>query len=107
MLFPIFGEVNWTNISGNWSDFILTGYNNVLGNWFYPLAFMGIVGYIYCINRSAMSAAAAICIIFGVYGVTNVFAAPDTMGFSLFGWIVTIFSFSGLFTLLFIRSRRY
>ena len=106
MFIPLFGEVNWSNITGNWSEFILTGYNNILGNWFYPLAFLGIIGYIYCINRSAIAAAAGICIIFGVYGVTNIFAAPDLVSFSLFGWIITIISFSALFTLLFVRTRR-
>ena len=106
MFIPLFGEVNWSNITGNWPDFILTGYNNILGNWFYPLAFLGIIGYIYCLNRSAMGAAAGICIIFGVYGITNVFAAPDIAPFSLFSWIIVITSFAGLFTVLFASKRR-
>ena len=106
MFFPLFGEVNWSNITGNWSDWITTGYTNILGNWFYPLAFLGIIGYIYCINRSAMGAAAGICIIFGVYGITNIFAAPDIYPFSLFSWAIVIVSFSGLFTVLFASRRR-
>ena len=102
----ILGEVNWTNISSDWIGYILTGYDNIFGNWTYPLMFLGVVGYIYCLNRSAMSAAAAICIIFGVYGVTGIFRYGEIAEFSLLSWVIVIMSFSGLFTTLFIRKRR-
>ena len=102
----LFMEVNWSNITGNWSDFILTGYNNIFQNWTYPLIFLGFICYIYCINRSAMSAAAAICIIFGVYGITGVLSYPDIAPFSLLSWGITLTSFAGLFAVLFTRKRR-
>ena len=101
----LLGEVNWTNISSNWADFIMTGYDAIFQHWTYPLIFLGIIGYVYCVNRSALSAAAAICIIFGVYGTTSIFRYPDIAGFSLLGWLITIVSFAGLFTLLFVRKR--
>ena len=99
-------EANWTNISSNWIEYALSSYENILGDWVYPLIFMGIISYIYCINRSAFSAAAAICIIFGVYGVTGVFSSPDTMYFTLLSWIVVIFSFAGLFVVLIVKKGR-
>ena len=101
----ILGEVNWTIISSNWADFIMTGYDAIFQHWTYPLIFLGIIGYVYCVNRSAISAAAAICIIFGVYGTTAIFSYPDVAGFSLLGWLITIVSFSGLITLMFVRKR--
>ena len=102
----ILAEVNWSNISGDWASWILTGYDNVFGHWTYPLIFLGIIGYVYCINRSAVSAAAAICIIFGVYGITGVFRYGDIAEFSLLSWVITIASFAGLFTTLFTLRRR-
>jgi len=100
-----FNEVNWSNISGNWSEFVLFGYKGIFGNWTYPLIFLGIIGYVYAINRSAISAAALICILFGVFGVTDIFATSSTAGFSLLSWVITIVSFAGLFVALFMRRR--
>lgn len=102
----LIAEVNWTNISSDWIGYILSGYDSIFNHWTYPLIFLGVVGYIYCLNRSAMSAAAAICIIFGVYGVTGVFRYGDIAQFSLLSWTIVIVSFSGLFAALFIRKRR-
>jgi len=100
-----FGDVNWSNISGNWSEFFLLGYKGIFGNWTYPLIFLGIIGYVYAINRSAVSAAALICIVFGVFGVTDIFATSSTAGFSLLSWVITIVSFAALFVTLFMRRR--
>jgi len=102
----LIGEVNWSNISSNWAEFALTGYDSIFQNWTYPLIFLGIIGYVYCISRSAMTAAAAVCIIFSIYGFTAVFCYPDIAGFSMFGWIIVIVSFGGLFTTLFIKKYR-
>jgi len=97
-------EINWSNIT--WTTFWMDGYANIFSNWTYPLIFLGLVGYIYCINRSALSAAAAICLIFGIYGITGIFAFPETNQFSLLGWIIVVASFAGLFTTLFTMKRR-
>lgn len=106
MLGWILGEVNWTNISGDWPGFILSGYDNIFQNWTYPLIFLGLVGYVYCINRSALSAAAAICLVFGIFGITGIFRYPDIANFSLLGWVIVVASFAGLFTTLFTMKRR-
>jgi len=102
----LLGEVNWSNISSDWAEFIMSGYTNIFENWTYPLIFLGVVGYVYCVNRSAMSAAAAICLIFGIYGVTGIFRFPEVAQFSFLSWIITLVSFSGLFTTLFLKKYR-
>ena len=71
------GVVNWTAIASNWVDYAMQGYFNVFKNFTYPLIFIGIIGYIYALNKSAISASAGICIIFTVYGVTAIFNYPE------------------------------
>lgn len=95
-------EVNWSNISSDWASWIMTGYDNVFQHWTYPLIFLGVVGYVYCINRSAVSAAVAICLVFGIYGITGVFQYGDIAEFSMLSWIIVIVAFSALFTTLFV-----
>jgi len=102
----IVGEVNWTNISGDWAGWLMTGYDNVFQHWTYPLIFLGIIGYVYCVSRSAITAAAAICLIFCIYGATSIFRYADVAEFSMLGWIITIVAFAGLFTTLFVSKRR-
>jgi len=100
-----FLAVNWTNISSNWIDWALTGYRNIFGDWVYPIMFLGIIGYVYAVNRSALSAAAAICIIFVVFGATGIFTA-ENMYFALEAWIIVIVAFAALFVTLIIDKKR-
>jgi len=95
--------VNWSEINDGWIDYAISAYEGFFGNWVYPIIFLGLVGYIYCINRSAFSAAAAICILFGVYGVTGVLSQPDTLYFTLISQVIVIFSFAGLFIVLVLK----
>jgi hypothetical protein len=104
MLNFILLETNWSNISGDWIGWLSTGYEYVFGNWLWALIFFGIIGYIYAVNRSAISAAAAICIIFGVFGATGIFRFPETSMFSMISIIIVVTSFAGLFTLLFVKK---
>ena len=104
--FIVLFDVNWSNISGNWIEYALTGYENIFGAWVYPLMFLGLIGYVYCINRSAFSAAALICIMFSVFGVTGILSEPETLNFTLISIIVTVFSFAGLFVVLFLKNKR-
>ena len=100
----MFLQVNWSDITDNWVEYAFTGYSNIFGDWVYPLIFLGLIGYIYCVNKSAFSAAAAICIIFAVFGVTGIFSSPDTMYFTLISWVILIFSFAGLFVVLIVKK---
>lgn len=99
----ILGEVNWTNISADWVTYIISGYTDIFGEWFYPLVFIGFIGYVYCINKSAIAAAAAICIIFTVFSVTGIFATTDE--FTQLASGVSLAAFAGLFALLFYAKR--
>jgi L-cystine uptake protein TcyP (sodium:dicarboxylate symporter family) len=96
-------EVNWSNITSNWADFILTGYTNILGVWFYPLVFFGLVGYVYAVNRSAMSAAALLCIVFVVFAGTGVFANVDAFSQIASGLVTVVFA--GLLVLVFVIKK--
>ena len=102
----LIGEINWTNVSGNWIQFAMSGYTNIFENFTYPLIFLGIIGYIYCITKSAIGAAIGICIVFVIYGGSAVFNYPESSLFSFLGWIIVIVSFAGLFTALFVRANR-
>jgi len=102
----LLGEVNWTNISSDWAGWIMTGYDNIFQNWTYPLIFLGVIGYVYCVSRSATAAAASICLVFGIFGITGIFRYPDIAEFSMLSWIIVIISFAGLFTTLFISKQR-
>ena len=99
-------DVNWTNISGDWIGWLSTGYEYVFGNWLYPILFLGIIGYVYAVNRSAISAAAAICIIFTVFGTTGVLSHPDTSMFGLVSVAIVVFSVAGLFLLVIFEKNR-
>jgi len=95
--------VSWENISGNWTTWVTDAYTGILGNWFWPLVFFGVIGYVYAINKSATSAAVAICLVFGIFGVTGVFAdAPD---FVFINMAIVLIAVSGAFTAIFMRKR--
>lgn len=106
MLGLLLGEVNWTNISANWPGWIISAYETIFSNWTYPLIFLGVIGYVYCVSRSAMTAAAVVCLIFGIYGGTAIFSYPETSQFSMLGWVIAVTAFAGLFTTLFISRHR-
>ncbi len=100
-------EANWSNISSDWIGYIMTGYEYIFGNWVYPIIFLGIVGYVYAVNRSAISAAAGICIVFAAFGVTGIFRFPEIVQFSALAWGITVTSIAGLFVLLFTKKGRH
>ena len=105
-LLPPILTVNWSNITSNWEYFIMQGYRYVFQHWVYPLIFLGIIGYVYAVNRSAISAAVAICITFAVFGITGVFSFPETSRFVAISYVIVIFSFAAMFTLLFTKKGR-
>ena len=100
-LLSILLNVNWTEINSNWINYAISGYETLFGGWVYPLLFMGVIGYVYAINKSAIAAAVAICIIFGIFGTTAIFIAPEIQHFRDFGAAIVIVSLAGLFTALF------
>ena len=60
----------WTNFSQGIFSYSLDAYGN-LQPWFYPLVFIGIIGYVYTATHSVITAIVAILITFGLYGTTT------------------------------------
>jgi len=105
MFLSILADVNWTNISGNWMEWFFQGYTEILTDvWFYPVLFAGIIGYIYAITHSATAAAVSIALVFGIFGVTGVFAGPSE--FAFLSWAIVITAFSAAFTALFAGRKK-
>ena len=97
-------EINYSNISQNWMDFFLGSYKTVMGVWVWPLIFLGIVGYVYAVQKSATAAAVALCIIFGIFGATDVLSNAGE--FTQFAYLMSVLSIAGAFTALFIKHRK-
>lgn len=95
--------VSWENISGNWSTWITDAYTGILGNWFWPIVFFGVIGYVYTVNKSATAAAVAICILFGVFGVTGIFT--DAPEYVMLNATIVIIAIAGTFTAIFMRKK--
>lgn len=100
-------DVNWTNISADWYSYITNGYDYVFGNWLLPILFFAIAGYVYAVNRSALSAAAVICITFAVFGVTGVFRYSEIQPMLTMAIVIAGMSISGLLVLLFVKKGRH
>jgi hypothetical protein len=97
-------DINWSNISGNWMGWFTEGYTNILGVWFYPLVFAGIIGYVYALSHSATAAAVTICLAFGIFGVAGIFA--DVPQFANIMYAVILASFSGAMIAIFAGRKR-
>ena len=99
-------EVNWTNVSSNWIDYSMTGYQYVFENWVYPIIFMGIIGYVYAINKSATSAAVVICLIFALFGTSGALVYTDIVPFRDFSIAIAGVALSALFVTIFASKYR-
>ena len=97
-------EINYSNISQDWMGFFLQGYKSIFGIWMWPLFFIGLVGYVYAVQKSATAAAVTICIIFGIFGATG--ALANAGEFTTLSFVLSVFSIAGAFTALFIKNRR-
>lgn len=59
---------NFTYIQQNLVEWSLAPYITAMGFLFWPTIFSAIIGYVYMKNQSAVSAAVAALILFGVFG---------------------------------------
>lgn len=100
----LFLEINYTNISQDWMGFFLSPYKNILGIWMWPIVFIGLIGYVYAVQKSATAAAVMICIIFGIFGATD--ALANNLEFTSLSIVLSTFAIAGAFTALFMKSRR-
>ena len=78
----------WSNFSQGIFEYSINGYNN-MEPWTYPLIFMGVIGYVYMVTHSAITAVVAILVTFGLYAwTTDIFVNVSDL--SLFLYIVTL-----------------
>ena len=94
----------WNNSTNNFMQYATEAYTNtVVGQWFYPVLFLGIIGYVYAYMRSAVVAMIAIMITFSIFA-TTAFAASDEISTLLY--IIVILIMGVLFVLLITQKRR-
>ena len=93
----------WNNSTNNFMKYATEAYTNTaIGQWFYPILFVGIIGYIYAYMKSAVVAMVAILIIMGIYSSVFVFSAE----IPLFMDVLVILIFVVMITLLIINPRK-
>jgi len=91
----------WSNMTNNFPKYATDAYS-AIGDWFYPIMFLSIIGYIYAYMRSATAAMVAIMITFGIYGYFFI----DEVELTLFLYVVVILIFVALITLTIINPRK-
>lgn len=100
--------MNFTQILQNLSSWSMQGYYGseyaVIGNFFWPIVFMGYFGYIYTRNQSAVSAVIGMIILFSAFGATSIFAGVEV--FTIFMHLVTTLVLTALFLLVLSKRRQ-
>ncbi len=96
-------SLNFTYVQQHMIEFMIQGYVDVVGFFFWAIVFSGVIGYVYVKNTSAVSASVAILIIFAGFAGTNVFL--HTPIFTMFFQIIVALSISGLVVVFFARRR--
>lgn len=94
----------WENFTRSVFEYAINAYD-VLDPWFYPLIFLGIIGYFYAGMQSITVAVVGILITFGVYATTtNIFA--DVEPFVQLAYIITVLGIMLLLVGVFIKRSR-
>ena len=78
---------------------------NIMGLWFMPLVFLGIIGYIYAAMQSVTVAIVGIIITLGIFAATSQIFENVPVLVQLF-YIITVLGLCLLLTGLFIKKRR-
>ena len=95
----------WSNMTKNFPKYATDAYS-AIDPWFYPILFLGIIGYIYAYMRSTTVAVVAILITFGVFAATTtVFNQADTL--VTFMYIVVIIGIVSLIVTFVMHNKRY
>lgn len=87
----------------NFMTWSTQGYVTVFGYFFWPIIFAGVIGYVYLKQQSAVSAAAAVIILFAGFVTTGIFADVDVL--VQFFQIMVALAFTGLIILFLARGR--
>lgn len=99
-------DINYTNITRDFWDWSLQGYNIGVGIefYFYPLIFSAILGYLYIKTESAVVLGVASILLVGGYAASGVF---DRVGpFVTLLQVITTLALVGLIVLFVTRWRK-
>ena len=78
---------------------------NIMGIWFMPLVFLGLIGYVYAAMQSITVAIVGIIITLGIFAATTQIFANVPILVQLF-YIITVLGLTLLLVGLFIKKRR-
>jgi len=93
---------NWSNFTSDMPNFITSPFKAYIGEFFWPLVLSGVIGWVYATTRNLASTAAAIFLVFALYGTKTGLQYPE---FSMIFYIIAVAGIAGLILMLFIRSR--
>jgi len=96
-------SLNFTYVQQHMIEFMIQGYVDVVGYFFWPIVFSAVIAYVYVKNTSAVSAAVAILIVFAGFGGTNVFLHVPL--FTMLFQLIVALAISGLVVVYFTRRR--
>lgn len=99
MAFEIFDE-----FTSGIPDYAVSAFN-AIDPWFWPLVFIGIIGFVYAAMSSVTLAVIAILITFGMFATTTTIFV-DVPEISLFLYIIAVIGITVLIAALFISWRR-
>ena len=94
---------NLSYIMDNFMVWSMQGYTIALGFFVWPIIFSAVIGYIYIKNISAVSAAAAIIVVFACFATTSWIA--DVPVIAQFFQVVVAFAITGLVIYFIVRRR--
>jgi len=94
----------WTNFTRSIPQYAEEAYSAV-DPWFYPILFLGIIGFIYSSMNSITTAIIAILITFGIFATTtSIFTEVSEM--TQFLYIITVVGLTMLIVTLILNKRR-
>ena len=95
----------WTNFTAGIPEYATESFA-ALDPWFYPLLFLGFIGYIYGCMNSVTSAIIAILMTLGIFAVTTSIFEQTTQMTQLL-YIITVLGLTMLIVRLISKNRRY
>ena len=96
-------EFNFTYWQQHLVEFFTQGYTQVVGFFFWPIVFMGFIGYIYTKQQSVVAASVGILIICAGFAGEGIFMeVPVVM---LFFQLVFALAITGLFVMFYLKRR--
>jgi len=92
----------WENFTSSIIDYARSAYVDV-EPWFYPMLFLGIIGFIYAGMKSLVAAVVGIIIIFATFVGTGIF--EETYETNLFFYIIAIVGIAMLIFAVILKGR--